>query len=92
MQYFLMIPNLLYGKAIGITAGVIVRKLGADTWISMTFGFVIGIFIMLLMVYLCSKFPDKTIVELSKEVVGKWIGSGIGIILVLFFMMVYGIS
>jgi hypothetical protein len=43
MQYFLMVPNLLYGKAIGITAGVMVRKLGADTWISMTFGFMIGI-------------------------------------------------
>jgi cation/acetate symporter len=40
MQYFLMIPNLIFGKAIGITAGVMARKIGADTWFSMTIGFV----------------------------------------------------
>jgi type III secretory pathway component EscS len=81
MQYFFMIPNLLFGKAIGITAGVMVRKLGADTWISMTIGFMIGIIIMLLMVYLCSKFPGKTIIEFSEELLGKWVGRGIGLLL-----------
>lgn len=92
MQYFFMIPNLLFGKAVGITAGVTVRKLGADTWISMTIGFMIGIAIMLLMVYLCSKFPDKTIIEFAEELIGKWVGRGIGIILALFFIMAFGAS
>lgn len=92
MQYFFMIPNLLFGKAIGITAGVMVRKLGADTWISMTIGFMIGIVIMLLMVYLCSKFPDKTIIQFSEELLGKWVGRGVGILLALYFIMAFGAS
>lgn len=81
MQYFLMIPNLIFGKAIGITAGVMARKIGADTWLSMTIGFVIGISVMLLITYLCSRFPDKTIIQFSEELCGKWIGRGIGLIL-----------
>lgn len=92
MQYFFMIPNLLFGKAVGITAGVMVRKLGADTWISMAIGFIIGITIMLLMVYLCSKFPDKTIIEFAEVLIGKWVGRGIGIILALYFIMAFGAS
>ncbi|MDP4182825.1 MAG: endospore germination permease, partial [Bacillota bacterium] len=85
--------NLLFGKAIGITAGVMVRKLGADTWISMTIGFAVGILIILLMVYLCSKFPDKTIIEFSEQLLGKWVGRrGIGILLALLFIMAYGAS
>ena len=92
MRYFFMIPNLLFGKAVGITAGVMARKLGADTWISMTIGFMIGIAIMLLMVYLCSKFPDKTIIEFAEVLIGKWVGRGIGIILALFFIMAFGAS
>lgn len=92
IQYFFMIPNLLFGKAIGITAGVMVRELGADMWISMTMGFTVGILIILLMVYLCSKFPDKTIIEFSEQLLGKWIGKSLGVLLALFFIMLYGAS
>jgi spore germination protein KB len=87
-----MIPNLLFGKAVGITAGVMARKLGSDTWISMTIGFVIGIIIILLTVYLCSRFPNKTIIEFSEELFGKWAGRGIGILLALYFIMAFGAS
>ena len=92
LQYILMIPNLIYGKAIGITAGVITRKIGADTWLAMAIGFITGIIIMLLMTYLCSRFPDKTMIQFSEELFGKWIGRGVGVVLALFFIMVYGAS
>lgn len=92
MQYFYIIPNLLFGKAIGITAGVMVRKLGADAWLSMTIGFLCGILILMLTVWLCSKFPDKTIIEFSGLILGKWVGKGVGILLALYFMAAFGVS
>lgn len=92
MQFFFMIPNLLFCKAVGITAGVMVRKLEADTWVSMAIGFVFGIIIILLLQLLCTKFPDKTIIEISCMLLGKWAGRGIGIILFLFFIMAFGAS
>jgi spore germination protein KB len=71
MQFFFMIPNLLFGKAIGITSGAIARKVGADTWTSMLIGFIIGIGVMALLTYLCFKFPDKTIINYSEDILGK---------------------
>lgn len=92
MQYFCLIPNLLFGKAIGITAGVFARRIGADTWTSMLIGFVFGIIVLVGMTGLCSKYPDKTIVEFSEVIMGKWAGKGIGIILTLFFAVSFAVS
>jgi spore germination protein KB len=92
MQLFLIIPNMLFGKAIGITAGVMSRKIGGDTWISMVFGFVMGCFIIILLTYIASKFPDKTMIDYSEELLGKWAGKFIGILLVIFFIIAYATS
>jgi spore germination protein KB len=91
-QLFYLIPNLLFGKAIGITSGVMVRKIGADTWISMTFGFIVGGTIILILTYISSKFPDKTIIDYSEVLLGRWSGKIIGIILIIFFMIAYATS
>jgi spore germination protein KB len=92
LQYFLMVPNLVFGKAIGITAGIMMRKIGADTWTSMLIGFMIGTMVILLLTFLGSRFPDKTIVQYSEELLGKWFGRGIGLLLALFFIMAFGAS
>lgn len=92
LQYCLMIPNLVFGKAVGITAGVMMRKIGLDTWTSILIGFVIGIMVIMLLTFLGSRFPDKTILQYSEELLGKWVGRGIGIALALFFIMAFGTS
>lgn len=92
LQYFLMIPNLIFGKAIGITAGIMIRKIGSDTWTSMLIGFMIGTMVMMMLTFLGSRFPDKTIVQYTEELMGRWVGRGIGLILALFFMMAFGAS
>jgi len=91
-QYFLILPNLLFAKAIGITAGVTARKVGGDTWTAMTVGFVVGILIIMIMTYLNSKFPEHTVIKLSETLLGKWIGIFIGIILTLFFAVAFAAS
>jgi spore germination protein KB len=70
-QYFFLIPNLLFSKAIGITVGVLARKIGGDAWTAMVIGFLAGTVLMLIMTYLNTKFPDKTIIQYSEEIVGK---------------------
>ena len=92
MQYFFMIPNLVYGKAIGVTSGIMVRQIGTDAWTSMLIGFIIGILVIVMMTYMGSRFPDKTIIQYSQELLGKWIGKAIGLILVLFFMIAFATS
>ncbi len=92
LQFFFMIPSILFGKAIGITAGVITRKIGADVWTSMTIGFAFGIIVALFMVHICSKFPDKTMVEYSEDIFGKWIGKFISFVLGIYFAYAFAIS
>lgn len=92
MQYFFLIPNILFSKSIGITVGIIVRKIGGDTWTAMAMGMLVGIILMLLIVYICSKFPDKTIINYSEDILGKWISKIIGIVLSVFFAIAFATS
>ncbi len=92
LQYFFLIPNLLFGKAIGITVGIMVRHVGADTWISMLIGFFTGTLLFLIMLYICSKFPEKNIIQFSEEIFGRWVGKVTGIILTLFFTVAFAVS
>ena len=65
------------------------RKIGSDTWTSMMMGFIIGTMVILLLTFLGSRFPDKTIVQYSEELLGKWLARGIGLLLALFFIMAF---
>lgn len=87
-----MIPCLVYGKAIGITSGIFVRNIGLDAWSSMLIGFIIGVIIVAITAYLGSKFPEKTIVQYSEELLGKWIGKAIGLLLAAFFIFAFALS
>lgn len=92
LQFFCLIPNILYAKAIGITSGVVVRSVGADVWLSMLIGFLFGTVIILMTIYLGSRFPEKTIIQYSKDIMGKWLSKLIGILLALFFALAYIVS
>lgn len=92
LQYFFMIPSLLFGKAIGITSGVIVRKIGSDVWVAMIIGFIFGTIAAILMAYICSKFPEKTMVEFAEDLFGKWIAKLIALILAVYFAYAYAVS
>lgn len=91
-QLFLLIPNLIFGKAIGITSGVMCRKIGADTWISMIMGFIIGTVTLVILIYISSKFPEKTLIAYSEELLGKWAGKAIGVLMICFFITAYATS
>ncbi|MCF6093302.1 spore germination protein [Microaerobacter geothermalis] len=92
IQYFSLFPNLVFGKAIGFTSGVLSRQVGADVWTSMLIGFVIGTLIMLFMTFIGSRFPDKTILQYSSHLLGKWPAKWIGVILFLFFSVAFTTS
>lgn len=91
-QYFFTLPNLVYCKAIGITTGVIVRRIGADVWTAVSIGFLIGTAFALLMTYISSKFPEMTVIQYTEKVCGRLLGKTLGIILTVYFAIAYGFS
>lgn len=92
LQYFFAIPNIMYSKAIGITAGITVRVVGGDAWISMTIGLLAGTVMVLLMTFVVNKSPDKTIIEYTREILGKGFSRLLGIILTVYFAVTFAIS
>lgn len=92
IQYFFLIPNIIYGKAIGITSGVVVRAIGADVWTAMIIGFIVGTAIIFLTTVLGLKYPEKTIIEYSEELLGPIISKFIGVILAVYFGLAFAIS
>ena len=89
LQYFCLITNLLYGKAIGLTTGAMVRVIGSDVWTSMTIVFIAGTVLILIVAYTGSKFPDMTIVDYSNQLLGKWITGFFSILLTVFFAFAF---
>lgn len=92
MQYFMLIPNLLFPKAIGITAGVTARRVGGDAWTAMGIGFVAGTLVLILMTFLHSKFPEKTVIGISEQVLGKWMSKLVGLVMLAFFVLAFAVS
>ncbi|HCF49862.1 MAG TPA: hypothetical protein DER60_06250 [Syntrophomonas sp.] len=92
MQYFLLIPNLLFPKAIGITAGVTARRVGGDAWTAMAIGFAAGTLMLLLIVFLSSRFSKLTIIGIVEQVIGKWPGKLAGLMLAAFFSLGFAVS
>ncbi|GFZ31996.1 hypothetical protein CSC2_25220 [Clostridium zeae] len=92
LQYFFMIPNLIYGKAIGITSGIVVRKVGGDVWTSMLIGFMIGTLIVMLTSLIAIRLGEDGIVQFTKKAIGPRSSYLLGIILGIYFAVAFTIS
>ncbi len=58
----------------------------------MTIGFIMGTLVLLLLVFISSKFSEQTIIQISEQVLGKWSSKIVGIILMLFFAVAFATS
>jgi spore germination protein KB len=87
-----MIPNLIYGKAIGITAGIVVRKVGGDVWTSMLIGFLIGTLIVMLTSVIAIRLGEESIVQFTKKAMGPRSSYLLGIILCIYFAVAFTVS
>lgn len=67
-----IIINMVYAKAIGVTQGIFARQIGGDMWIATIFSIAISLCVMLLVVTLIKRYPDKNIFEHSRTLLGKW--------------------
>ncbi|TYQ12681.1 UNVERIFIED_CONTAM: spore germination protein KB [Acetivibrio alkalicellulosi] len=74
-QLFSLTVSTSIGGSILVVSSVLSIIAKQDAWIVGLVTPLIGVFIVLLYCYLGSKFPNMTIVEIIKKILGKWIGS-----------------
>ncbi|MDM5309785.1 spore germination protein [Peribacillus frigoritolerans] len=61
-----------------------------DVWISVIIGGVITIMAGVIMVKLSQRFPEKTFYQYSNEIVGKWVGRLLSLLIICYFLTTSG--
>lgn len=84
-QAVTILANLVYGKSLGFTAGVIARRVGNDLWISMLIAFATGAIIMIATSQLTRVYGTQTPTEYFPRLAGRPLGTLFLILMALFF-------
>ena len=73
-QFTWLVSLYIIGSSILIIPSGLAAEAKQDAWIAAILSVSIGILLVFFYGVFIKKFPDKTIVEVTEEVVGKWIG------------------
>nr|WP_197479903.1 GerAB/ArcD/ProY family transporter [Paenibacillus swuensis] len=89
MQFFLILTLV----SIGITpignVQSLLKSYGHYAWWAVLIAYGINMITLMISVHLCERFPDQTIIQWSKVLLGRWIGSVYGVLLVI-EMLIWG--
>lgn len=81
LEYNTLLWFLTRATFIEITAEILLNTAHQDSWISILIAIIIGILPFLLYSYLKNKYPDKNIIQINKELLGKF-GTFLNLILI----------
>jgi len=82
-QFFSILVLFQFGTTLVVNLGL---EAGRDAWIAVLIGMVIGMLVFSLNAYLYTAFPDKQPVEYYRLLLGKYVGSLVGLVYAVFFM------
>lgn len=67
---------------------LVISEAKSDAWLSFIILTIAGMAVAALIIALGLRFPDQTIVEYSRTLVGRWLGKAIGLVYVAFFIYI----
>ncbi|KRE53629.1 GerAB/ArcD/ProY family transporter [Paenibacillus sp. Soil522] len=74
-QFRKLVSLFIIGPSIILLPGVLASEAKQDAWISSIVGVIAALLLVWLYNTLASRFPGKTLVEISKEICGRWLGT-----------------
>jgi spore germination protein KB len=89
-MFMALIINMVYAKGIGLTQGSMAREVGGDIWISTIFSTIFGALLMLIVVLVIKRLPDKDVIAQTQLLFGGIISKGIAFTIFVFFLGAYG--
>jgi spore germination protein len=88
VQTVMIISNFILGAGIlTLPRSVTEKTQTPDAWISVIISGLITMLIGFIMVKLCKRFPDKSLYQFSQIIIGKWLGSFISLIIVIYYIV-----
>lgn len=85
-QLILLIFTFLTANATIYVPAFVTKNAGRDGWLPILIGGFAGILIIFAVTAIGQRFPDKTLIEYSETILGKWAGKIVGLIFILFFL------
>lgn len=86
-QAVMFLANFIMGAGILTLPRTLTVKVGTpDAWIGILLSGLLIIFISLIIVRLCKKYPNETFFQFNQKIVGKWIGIPISFIIILYYV------
>ncbi|WP_270572309.1 spore germination protein [Bacillus glycinifermentans] len=90
-QTAVIVTNFLLGTGILTLPRTSVEKVKTpDVWLTVLLGGLVAIIVSYIMVKLSRGYPDKTFYEYNREIVGKWAGGLISLLLICYFLAISG--
>lgn len=89
-MFIALIIILVYPKAIGLTQGIMAREVGSDMWLSTILATLQGVCMMGFTVYALKRMPGMDIVHQYSQLLGKWMGKLISLVVLVFFAGAFG--
>ncbi|MFD2611636.1 GerAB/ArcD/ProY family transporter [Paenibacillus gansuensis] len=88
-QFFCVMTALEVCMTIWLTISPALKAARQDSWISMLVGGLIGVGVGFLMARISLRYPDKTLIQFTEIIFGKWLGKCISL---LYFVTWYSVS
>lgn len=79
-QFMILVTLFTVGTSILLVPSLLVTEAKQDAWIAGILGVCVGLLSVWLYNTLGNLFPNKTLVEYSEEILGKWIGKAISLL------------
>jgi len=89
-MFMVLIVNMIYAKAIGVTQSMMVGEAGSAIWLSTSFATLQGLAIMFVTVLAARHAPRRDVMDQASHLLGSWAGKLLGIVFFVFFLGAYG--
>lgn len=90
-QFLLVVMMFVSGSSILLVPPGVIAVAKQDAWISTAIGTILGVGLCLMYMKLGKMHPQKTLFEFTDFLFGKWLGSAINILYVVFAFMLAGL-
>lgn len=87
-QVMFLVANMVFATEVQFVPAILTKYAGQDAWVVVLIVTVLGILFGIPIISLGLRFPGKNPVEYGMELLGKWVGRALGMILSLFFFFV----
>ncbi|MFD1036921.1 endospore germination permease [Virgibacillus byunsanensis] len=86
-QFTCLVILFTVGSSVLVAPSGLAEAAKQDAWIASILGVAIGLLLVMLYNNLQQQFPDKTLVQYSEVILGKWLGKGVSLLFLSYFFI-----